>query len=273
MKLKKIIAAAFTASIVVGAVSVMSFSTASAAVEDVEATLKGNAGSYQFYGVGNASNSTNVKSRPAEITGDGSYTVSWDVEPPTNGTITDLYIDIVAEEEPAFTKTNYSNMNINITSIRINGSSVSNYTMSADAIQEVFENGKGITRIYLNHSDSTFTVNDLPANSAINSNIEITFMLTGIDPVETTTTTTTSDTTTTTTTIVSETKPSQINNNTPSGGSSSNGGSSSSGGNSSDIAANANVTTTPDVGIGAVFVGGAAAAALAIAAITLKKRK
>ncbi|MCD7957986.1 MAG: cellulase family glycosylhydrolase [Ruminococcus sp.] len=135
----------------------------------------------------------------ASVTGDGTYTVSWDLEEATStGSSWFLAVQIdPAGEADTFTTDTFEDLEVTLDSVTVDGVAIED--LSTAYINTRYYESNGVTRIYL-HDDWTKTGAEVLDDMDIESNITVTFTIsgTGIEASSDTTTTTTETTTTTT---------------------------------------------------------------------------
>ncbi len=145
----------------------------------------------------------------ASVTGDGTYTVSWDLSEATStGSSWFLVVQIDPEgDADTFTTDTFENLEVSLDSVTVDGVAIED--LSTAYVNTRYYESDGVTRIYL-HDDWTKTGALVLDDMDIESNITVTFTVsgTGLDggsSVEETTTTTTdtmiADEETTTTTV------------------------------------------------------------------------
>ncbi|MBQ8435873.1 MAG: hypothetical protein IJX24_07705 [Oscillospiraceae bacterium] len=119
---------------------------------------------------------TTIGSTVAEINGDAQYEVEWKVT--DDGGATEL--TFLALSIPNITADSYPDINVNVTSVYVDGVSV-NYQMSPNAINTAYyEAGRDPeTRVYLYDGLNGTNVADLPKNTQIKDSIKIIFTVTG----------------------------------------------------------------------------------------------
>lgn len=117
-----------------------------------------------------------IGSTVAEINGDAQYEVEWKVT--GDGGATEL--TVLALSIPNITADSYPDINVNVTSVYVDGVSVA-YQMSPNAINTAYyEAGRDPeTRVYLYDSLNGTNVADLPKNTQIKDSIKVIFTVTG----------------------------------------------------------------------------------------------
>lgn len=182
MKKMKKIAVILAAALSANMLAVMNVMTASAAESDVigTATLKGQMGSYGYWGVGDASNSEEVTSTNSEITGEGTYTSSWTLTGEGTGSIEFLILEFEASTDNYITSDTYPDLEITIDSVKIDGTEI-DYAATDGAIDYAYyANNTGTTRVYLTDTwgvCSAGKINDVPSDSVIKESIEVTYTI------------------------------------------------------------------------------------------------
>lgn len=300
---KKMAAVAAAAAVATISLAGMSSMTTSAAGDIGIAELKGQMGTYQYWGVSKNNAVGDIKSAPAVISGDGQYTTTLTLGGDGTGTIEFLILELDANSENYITQDTYPDMKIEINSIKADGVE-QNFTADADGgiDYKYYEDGTGKTRVYLCNTWSTVNGGKslgLSGTTPVTKSIDVTFTISGIeagggtattDPASTTeapqntdpngTTADPNKTTTAgeTTTTAAGGNGGSSNGNSSNGGSSNSSNNSSSGGSSSSNSSksgtnNAKTSQTGDFGIAAVALGAVATAALGVGAYTITRKK
>ncbi len=125
----------------------------------------------------------NLNVSVASITGDGTYTVTWDLLDPTEvGNSWFLAINIVSTSADAetFTTDQYPYLSVTLDEVWIDGELLEDYTVSEDAINLRYYEGIGITLIYLRNDWVSPKISDLDL-SDIKRSIQAVFTLNGLD--------------------------------------------------------------------------------------------
>ncbi len=122
-------------------------------------------------------NNTTIGSTVAEITGDAQYEVEWKVA--GDGGTNEL--TFLALSIPNVTSDSYTDINVNVTNVYVDGVEVKDYKMSSNAINTAYyEAGRDPeTRVYLYDSLKGTNVADLPKLTEIKDSIKVVFTLTG----------------------------------------------------------------------------------------------
>ena len=298
---KKMAAVAAAAAVATISLAGMSSMTTSAAGDIGIAELKGQMGTYQYWGASKNNAVGDIKSTPAVISGDGQYTTTLTLGGDGTGTIEFLILELDANSKNYITQDTYPDMKIEINSIKADGVE-QNFTADADgnSIMLLREDGTGKTRVYLCNTWSTVNGGKslgLSGTTPVTKSIDVTFTISGIeagggtattDPASTTEAPQNTDPNGTTadpskTTAAGETTTTAAGGNGGSsngsnGGSSNSGNNSSSGGSSSSNSSksgtnNAKTSQTGDFGIAAVALGAVATAALGVGAYTITRKK
>lgn len=301
MKFFKKMAAVAAAAVATISLAGMSSMTTSAAGDIGIAELKGQMGTYQYWGASKNNAVGDIKSTPAVISGDGQYTTTLTLGGDGTGTIEFLILELDANSENYITQDTYPDMKIEINSIKADGVE-QNFTADADGgiDYKYYEDGTGKTRVYLCNTWSTVNGGKslgLSGTTPVTKSIDVTFTISGIeagggtattDPASTTEAPQNTDPNGTTadpskTTAAGETTTTAAGSNGGSsngsnGGSSNSGNNSSSGGSSSSNSSksgtnNAKTSQTGDFGIAAVALGAVATAALGVGAYTITRKK
>ena len=173
MKMRNMIAA--VAAMALSAVAVAAM-PASAADAVGNARFIGQIGAEQSWDAGDLAGNPGV-----DITGNGTYTVTWDV---TGGTDTLQFLAVVISpvgEAENFTTDTFENLAVSVNSVSIDGAPVEGYAASASAINTAYyENGAGVTRIYLHDDWAGTGTADLPSATNITSSVAVTFTVSGL---------------------------------------------------------------------------------------------
>ena len=301
MKFFKKMAAVAAAAVATISLAGLSSMTTSAAGDIGIAELKGQMGTYQYWGASKNNAVGDIKSTPAVISGDGQYTTTLTLGGDGTGTIEFLILELDANSENYITQDTYPDMKIEINSIKADGVE-QNFTADADGgiDYKYYEDGTGKTRVYLCNTWSTVNGGKslgLSGTTPVTKSIDVTFTISGIeagggtattDPASTTEAPQNTDPNGTTadpskTTAAGETTTTAAGSNGGSsngsnGGSSNSGNNSSSGGSSSSNSSksgtnNAKTSQTGDFGIAAVALGAVATAALGVGAYTITRKK
>lgn len=186
MKNLKKIAAVLAASLTVNALAFANVFSVSADGAEVigTATLKGQMGTYAYWGEGNSGNTDNITSTPAEITSEGGqYTASWNITGDGTGTIEFLTLEFDSKDENYITKDTYPNLSVTIDSVKIDGEQI-DYTMSADSLNlAYYGGGTGSTRVYFqDHWGNNGGSQDIPYETIVQQSIEVTFTISNLEP-------------------------------------------------------------------------------------------
>lgn len=298
---KKMAAVAAAAAVATISLAGMSSMTTSAAGDIGIAELKGQMGTYQYWGASKNNAVGDIKSTPAVISGDGQYTTTLTLGGDGTGTIEFLILELDANSENYITQDTYPDMKIEINSIKADGVE-QNFTADADGgiDYKYYEDGTGKTRVYLCNTWSTVNGGKslgLSGTTPVTKSIDVTFTISGIEagggtattdpasttkaPQETDPNGTTADPNKTTTAAETTTTAAGGNGDSSNGnsgnGGSSNGNSSSGGSSSSNSSKsgtnNAKTSQTGDFGIAAVALGAVATAALGVGAYTITRKK
>lgn len=301
---KKMAAVAAAAAVATISLAGMSSMTTSAAGDIGIAELKGQMGTYQYWGASKNNAVGDIKSTPAVISGDGQYTTTLTLGGDGTGTIEFLILELDANSENYITQDTYPDMKIEINSIKADGVE-QNFTADADGgIDYKYYEDTGKTRVYLCNTWSNVNGGKslgLSSTTPVTQSIDVTFTISGIeagggtattDPASTTeapqntdpngTTADPNKTTTagetTTTAAGNNGGSSNGSNNSSNGGSSNSSNNSSSGGSSGSNSSksgtnNAKTSQTGDFGIAAVALGAVATAALGVGAYTITRKK
>lgn len=192
MKNLKKVAAVLAAAMSLNAIAVTSAFAASA--DDTSATvigsasLKGQMGSYNYWG--DADHSDDIVSTPAEITSDGGqYTASWSITGDGTGSIEFLILEFDANSEYFITTDTYPDMKITVDSVKVDGTDIG-YKMTDGVIDAAhYENDKGSTRVYLTDTWSVSplgknNVNDIAKDTTVLQSIEVTFTISNLEAAD-----------------------------------------------------------------------------------------
>ena len=171
------------------------------------ATFVGQVGSNSYWGEGDTNNN-GAAPTPVNISGDGEYTVSWDMTTASDS-ISFLAVQInPAGDTKNFNIDTFKDLKVSLGSVSINGEEVTDAIKDDKIVNTRFyEGSNGATRIYLNGNwvGAAGALDNFDASKVENgiSTISVTFTVEGTGKTTTTTTTTTvpvaTETTTTTT--------------------------------------------------------------------------
>jgi len=113
-----------------------------------------------------------------EIDGDAKYEYTWNV----SGDIE--YLALCITPNGGYTNFNsitFPNLNVRIDEVWIDGEKNEDYKMNPNsADMNYFEDGAGITRIYLKNGDTPADINDLDGNDKIEKSIRVVFTVSGL---------------------------------------------------------------------------------------------
>lgn len=192
MKNLKKVAAVLAAAMSLNAIAVTSAFAASA--DDTSATvigsasLKGQMGSYNYWG--DADHSDDIVSTPAEITSDGGqYTASWSITGDGTGSIEFLILEFDANSEYFITTDTYPDMKVTVDSVKVDGTDIG-YKMTDGVIDAAhYENDKGSTRVYLTDTWGFSplgknNVNDIAKDTTVLQSIEVTFTISNLEAAD-----------------------------------------------------------------------------------------
>ena len=169
--------------------------------------------------IGSVGSNTNWKTdvNATSITGDGEYTVSWDLET-ASGSIDFLAVQIdKAGDTENFTTDTFKDLKVSLSSVSINGEEVTDAVTDDKVVNtRYYEGANGATRIYLNGkwAGAAGALDNFDASKVENgiSTISVTFTVEGTG--KTTTTTTSETTAETTETTVSSAVSSDVSSET-----------------------------------------------------------
>ncbi|MFR0949316.1 MAG: hypothetical protein ACLSFT_01235 [Ruminococcus callidus] len=186
MKTLKKVAAVLAASMALNAVAFTGAFSASAE-EDVTvigtASLKGQMGTYGYWGEGNTGNSEDLTNKPVQITNeDKQYTASWEITGDGTGSIEFLMLEFDTNDDHFITKDTYPDLAITIDSVKVDGNEV-DYKMSDNAVDyKYYANDTGTTRAYLLNTwnASGRKVTDISAETAVAQSVEVTFSVANV---------------------------------------------------------------------------------------------
>ena len=138
------------------------------------ATLIGQMGGYQYWGVDEERNTDDVTSHAAQLTGSGQYVASWDITGDGTKTIEYLILELDSVDDNFITSNTYPNLSVTIDSVFVDGKKV-DYSTSDGAVDTAYYGvDKGSTRIYLLNTWGK-RINDLSKDTAVTQNITVTF--------------------------------------------------------------------------------------------------
>ena len=133
--------------------------------------------------------------KTAAVTGDGQYTVEWDLT--EGGTDTVQFLAVVIEPVEGiktFTTDTFTTLTATIDEVWIDGVQLTDYAASEDAVNtRYYEGGSGVTRLYLHNDWTKPNVADLPSKTDVTESVKVVFTVSGVDAgyIEPTTTGTT----------------------------------------------------------------------------------
>lgn len=145
------------------------------------ATLKGEIGSYDYWGENDSSNYGTVINASADLFGDAQYTVSWQF--PDNDEALKIHylrIDLESTDETSITKIYYPNMEITVQSVVMDGVSVSYQTGENSIDMECTANDTVTTRIYF-VDQWNGNYQDIPSDVTVTNEIAITFTIQNLE--------------------------------------------------------------------------------------------
>lgn len=113
-----------------------------------------------------------------KIDGDAKYEYTWNAK----GDIDYLALSITpAEKTYNFNSITFPNLDISIDEIWIDGNKFDDYEMNPNSVDlNYFENGAGISRIYLMNGNTPASINDLGDNKSISKSIRVVFTVSGL---------------------------------------------------------------------------------------------
>lgn len=119
----------------------------------------------------------------AEINGDGTYEVTWDVTGGGTDTIQFLGVQIVPNNGlDNFTTDTFPTLEVSLDEVWIDGEQLTDYVVSDAAINTAYyEGAAGTTRIYLHDDWAGTGVEDLPSATNISQSIKVVFTVTGME--------------------------------------------------------------------------------------------
>lgn len=186
MRTLKKVAAVLAASMALNAVAFTGAFSASAE-EDVTvigtASLKGQMGTYGYWGEDNTGNSEDLTNKPVQITNeDKQYTASWEITGDGTGSIEFLMLEFDTNDDHFITKDTYPDLAITIDSVKVDGNEI-DYKMSDNAVDyKYYANDTGTTRAYLLNTwnASGRKVTDISAETAVAQSVEVTFSVANV---------------------------------------------------------------------------------------------
>lgn len=147
-----------------------------------EAYFLGNIGAEYYWGADSDSNTGNAPTT-TYITGDGTYTVTWDLA--NGGTDTVEFLAVVISPVNGienFTTDTFTDLVVTLDEVKVDGVAISDYTVSDNAIDTAYyESGAGVTRIYLHDDWAGTGVADLASETTITTSIEVIFTISGAE--------------------------------------------------------------------------------------------
>ncbi len=119
----------------------------------------------------------------AEINGDGTYEVTWDVTGGGTDTIQFLGVQIAPNNSlDNFTTDTFPTLEVSLDEVWIDGVQLTDYVVSDAAINTAYyEGAAGTTRIYLHDDWAGTGVEDLPSATNISQSIKVVFTVTGME--------------------------------------------------------------------------------------------
>lgn len=183
MKIKKLFAAMAATAVSAASFAVMAVPSASAADVVAVAGLRGQAGTYHYWGEDD--NSGNLTVKDAQIDGNAQYEATWDITGDGTGSIEFFILEIkeTATLGNAFTADTFPDLSLTVDEIYIDGEEI-NFTQNGAAINlKYYESAtKRGTRAYLT---DTWNVNDggtlgIAADQPITSQVKVVFTVGGL---------------------------------------------------------------------------------------------
>ncbi len=119
----------------------------------------------------------------AEINGDGTYEVTWDVTGGGTDTVQFLGVQIAPNNGlDNFTTDTFPGLEVSLDEVWIDGVQLTDYVVSDAAINTAYyEGAAGTTRIYLHDDWAGTGVEDLPSATNISQSIKVVFTVTGME--------------------------------------------------------------------------------------------
>ena len=181
MNMKKMIA--MLAAMAVSAVPFAAMSSLSAGAADAVgyAELVGQCGTLSYWGEDSSDGAVGVTPQKAEITENGTYTVSWTVDADGTGTEEFLIVSIKPlGAADTFTKDTFEELAITVDSIKIDGEEADWTPNDAALNYKYYEGGTGSTRIYLADGWNINKGETLGIAQDLLTSIEVTFTISGL---------------------------------------------------------------------------------------------
>lgn len=118
-----------------------------------------------------------------KIDGDAKYEYTWNVPFGKEAEIKYLALNIVpAKNISGFNIITFPELDVKIDEVWIDDIMLEDYNMNKNAVDmNYFQDGKGITRIYIKDGDTTTDINDLPSDLKVNKNIRVVFTVSGFN--------------------------------------------------------------------------------------------
>lgn len=182
MNLKKMLA--MVSALAVSAVPFAGMSVLSAGAAEAVgyAELVGQCGTLVYWGQDSSDAPAGVTPQKAEITGNGTYTVSWTVNEDGTGTEEFLIVELkpLGEGVDTFTTDTFEELAVTVDSIKIDGVEAT-WAANANAYDlRHYENGVGSTRIYLADGWNINKGETLGIAQDLLESIEVTFTVSGL---------------------------------------------------------------------------------------------
>lgn len=180
MNMKKIFAAMAATAISATSFAAMSLS-ANAADTVAIAGIRGQAGTYTYWG--EADNTGNVTVKDATVDGNAQYEATWEITGDGTGSIEFFILEIKkpADVENEFTKDTYPDLNVVVDEIYIDGEEFA-FTQDTAAYNTAYYEsaGKNGTRVYLTDTWMKNPTLGIPADQAITQSVKVVFTVSGL---------------------------------------------------------------------------------------------
>lgn len=181
MNMKKIFAAMAAAAVSAGTFAAMSLTSASAADTVAIAGIRGQAGTYYYWGEDN--NSGNLSVKDANVDGNAQYEATWEITGDGTGSIEFLILDIKKPADAAneFTKDTYPDLNVVVDELYIDGEEFAFTQDTAAYNLSYYEaEGKNGTRVYLTDTWTGTSTLGVAKDQPITASVKIVFTVSGL---------------------------------------------------------------------------------------------
>ncbi|MBQ9956839.1 MAG: NPXTG-anchored protein [Ruminococcus sp.] len=181
MNMKKIFAAMAATAVSASAFAAMTLTNANAADTVAIAGIRGQAGTYTYWG--ESDNTGNVTVKDATVDGNAQYEATWEITGDGTGSIEFLILDIKkpAELENEFTKDTYPDLNVVVDEIYIDGQEFA-FTQDTAAYNLAYYEsaGKNGTRVYLTDTWTGASTLGVAKDQPITASVKVVFTVSGL---------------------------------------------------------------------------------------------